>query len=305
MTPEVRKLLAGYASGTLSEQERSDLFQAALADQELFNALADEEGLRELLGDAEVRGELLAALEEPAKESGPPVRWKQSPLRVDQAIHNRAAKESGPVRWKWYGFAGLTAGICVVAVVLLSPRPEAPQQIAQVLKSEEDATATPAVRPPVEERARQTDRPVTPAKSRKRTAEAVPAKEAPAATAAPPPPPAPAVPPGAMAESLGLRATRLAKSAEAGYTVEQQDEAGEWRKTETLLAGRATRLVLRVPAAGTVSASDGEREIVRLEAAAGTPVFIRVPSDEGERWVTVTQAVSGYEARVRLRFEKP
>lgn len=286
MTPEVRKLLAGYASGTLSEQERSDLFQAALADQELFNALADEEGLRELLGDAEVRGELLAALEEPVRESA-------------------------PVRWKWYGFAGLTAGICVVAAaVLLRPQPEAPRQIAQVLKSEESLAVAPPVRPPVEERARQAGRAERPAERRKIVTPAAPAKEAPVATAAAPPPgaapqAAPAVQPEAMAESLGLRASRLAKSVEAEYAVEQRDEAGTWRHTETLLAGRATRLVLRVPAAGTVSASDGVREIARLEAAAGTPVLIRVPSDEGERWVTVTQAVSGYEVRVRLRFGKP
>ena len=60
---EAEKLLGGYATGTLTEAERAALFTAALEDQELFNALADEETLRELLGDPVVKARLLAALE--------------------------------------------------------------------------------------------------------------------------------------------------------------------------------------------------------------------------------------------------
>lgn len=60
---EAEKLLGGYATGTLSEAERRDLFAAALEDQALFDALADEELLRELLADPAARARLLAALE--------------------------------------------------------------------------------------------------------------------------------------------------------------------------------------------------------------------------------------------------
>jgi TolB-like protein len=62
MTGDVRKLLGGYATGTLTEDERRALFAAALEDQELFNALAEEESLRRYLGDAEFREELSDAL---------------------------------------------------------------------------------------------------------------------------------------------------------------------------------------------------------------------------------------------------
>ncbi len=60
---EADLLLGGYATGTLTEAERSALFAAALSDQALFDALADEETLRELLADPAVKAKLLAALE--------------------------------------------------------------------------------------------------------------------------------------------------------------------------------------------------------------------------------------------------
>jgi len=60
---EVMRLLGGYATGTLSEQERKALFEAALEKQELFDALADDEALRELLADAGFRQRLIGALE--------------------------------------------------------------------------------------------------------------------------------------------------------------------------------------------------------------------------------------------------
>jgi hypothetical protein len=60
---EIRRLLGGYATGTLTEEERNLLFSAALEDQELFNALADEEALRELLAEPATRQVLLEELQ--------------------------------------------------------------------------------------------------------------------------------------------------------------------------------------------------------------------------------------------------
>ena len=48
---EIQKLLGGYATDTLSEAERRALFEAALEDQELFDALAKEQALREVFED--------------------------------------------------------------------------------------------------------------------------------------------------------------------------------------------------------------------------------------------------------------
>ncbi len=60
---DLEKLLGGFATNTLTEEERKALFEAALTDQALFNALADEQALKELLDDPHSRRQLLASLE--------------------------------------------------------------------------------------------------------------------------------------------------------------------------------------------------------------------------------------------------
>jgi hypothetical protein len=62
---EIRKLLGGYATNALSAQERKALFEAALEDQELFNALQDEDALRELLADPVTHEQVRQALVAP------------------------------------------------------------------------------------------------------------------------------------------------------------------------------------------------------------------------------------------------
>ena len=65
MRPEdIRKLVGGYATGTLTAEERRTLLEAALRDQDLFNELARDQPLRDLLEDPLVRRQLLDALEE-------------------------------------------------------------------------------------------------------------------------------------------------------------------------------------------------------------------------------------------------
>ena len=48
---DARKLLGGYATGNLTAEERRLLFEAALDDQELFDALAEEQALKDVLDD--------------------------------------------------------------------------------------------------------------------------------------------------------------------------------------------------------------------------------------------------------------
>lgn len=64
MTDDVRQLLGGYAAGTLSHEETKLLFDAALQNDQLFAALADEQALRDLLEDGSVRAHVLRATEE-------------------------------------------------------------------------------------------------------------------------------------------------------------------------------------------------------------------------------------------------
>ena len=62
--PDLEKLLGGFAADTLTAEERKQLYTAALNDQQLFNALAGEQALKELLSDPDVRRRLLASLEQ-------------------------------------------------------------------------------------------------------------------------------------------------------------------------------------------------------------------------------------------------
>ena len=69
---ELEKLVGGFAADTLTPEERQKLFTAALQDQSLFNTLADEQVLKELLTDRVARRRLLDALHQtsPSRAGG-------------------------------------------------------------------------------------------------------------------------------------------------------------------------------------------------------------------------------------------
>jgi hypothetical protein len=140
---EARKLLGGYATGSLSEAERKALFQAALEDQELFDELAGEQVLKEVLDEPGARQRLVAALEPPRR--------------------HRA--------WIW-GWAGAAATVAVViGVVILQRTQPPPQQIAQVLKSQEPAPAAPTATAPTRPQTLRKVSPPTPSPSAEAPAE--------------------------------------------------------------------------------------------------------------------------------------
>ena len=60
---DIDKLIGGYATGSLTPEERDALFSAALEDQHLFNQLMAEEPLREVLAEPAARDHLLAVLD--------------------------------------------------------------------------------------------------------------------------------------------------------------------------------------------------------------------------------------------------
>jgi hypothetical protein len=118
---EIQKLLGGYATDTLSEAERRALFEAALEDQDLFDALAKEQVLRDVLHDSSARQQLIQALG-PARESLP---WWRRPAVLAMA-------------------GGMAALLIVAGIVLLRTRPAARQEVI-VAK----AIAPPSAPPPV------------------------------------------------------------------------------------------------------------------------------------------------------------
>jgi hypothetical protein len=119
----IQKLLGGYATGTLAPEQQRALFAAALAHQELFDALARDQSLRDLLRDPAARAQVLMALDTA------PVRWYKK-------------------RW-WLpaAAAAAMAGIGVMAVVVArrqAPAP-APVIVAEVKRAEvKDAAPVPA-----------------------------------------------------------------------------------------------------------------------------------------------------------------
>jgi len=123
MIPEdIEKLIGGYATGTLSEDERRKLFEAALDDQDLFNALHGEHALKQLLDDPVSREMVRRAAAEPVPQSGNP-RF----LR----------------RWIWAAAASAAAAAVLVVSLVEFRRPAKPlTEIAQVHR---EATPPPAL----------------------------------------------------------------------------------------------------------------------------------------------------------------
>ena len=145
---EIRNLLGGYASGTLSDEEKRILFGAALEDQSLFEALADEQALKEVLDDPESRGYLREALEEVPGQGELPIRMAAppSPVSLPKAGFPRwpfamaaFAAVSAVGLWRWTRVED-TAPNQEVAVVRQVPIP-APVQI-QNTKPPAPATPT-------------------------------------------------------------------------------------------------------------------------------------------------------------------
>jgi hypothetical protein len=168
MTDEIRKLLGGYASGTLTEEERAQLYQAALDDPAVFEVMADEQPLRDLLEDSSHRAELLAAVQ-------------HRPFSMAASLRDWFERPKSKV----------LVALGVVALVAIGVKQmtelhegSQPRQVAQVLRPPEPAPRVEPQQPAVPETA-----PVTPAPAPKRKAAAPAAASAPFRDEAPPPPP--------------------------------------------------------------------------------------------------------------------
>jgi hypothetical protein len=152
---EVRKLLGGYATGTLTDEERNLLFSAALQDQELFDALADEEALRELLAEPATRQTLLDQLQRQSVLDASRLSDRQAPLELAAYAASpppKAAPAETPRWWNRFtprrlAVAGALAALLLIAGGLQYMRlyPPEPAAIASVNLSMERA---PAVRAP-------------------------------------------------------------------------------------------------------------------------------------------------------------
>jgi hypothetical protein len=124
---DLEKLLGGFAADTLTAEERKLLYTAALNDQQLFNALADEQALKELLADPGVRRRLLTSL---AQKS--------------------VSDADGSLSWlDWFrrpaglAFAGGLAAAALAVVLGVRIYQDSLKQAAQSVATEEVRPATP------------------------------------------------------------------------------------------------------------------------------------------------------------------
>ncbi len=129
---EIRHLLGGYATGTLTPEEQQLLFEAALADQDLFDSLMREQALKEALETPAVRRELIAALD--AKPSW----WRRL---------------TAGVRWPYpvAGVAALAAAAITVVVIVRQTPPQTP--VASIARDESPKPAATVAAPKLEARA--------------------------------------------------------------------------------------------------------------------------------------------------------
>ena len=111
ISDQMRRLLAGYATNSLTEDERKSLFQASLDDQEIFNALHEEQALKDLLDDPASRVEIRAALDRSAADPQPAwwTRW-----------------------WTWTAAAAAVAATVVIVTVVRQQQPVLAPPVASV-----------------------------------------------------------------------------------------------------------------------------------------------------------------------------
>lgn len=133
---DVEKLLGGYATGTLTGEERQALFEAALTDQVIFDALGSEQALKELLDDPHARRRLLMALQDRERRQGLFGRLLESMMRP--AVVTLAG-----------GMA--VAALAVVSVTKLletvpPPQPSTPSEQVIAGKKKEAAAAKPGAK---------------------------------------------------------------------------------------------------------------------------------------------------------------
>ncbi len=198
MTDEIRKLLGGYATNTLTETERQALFEAALEDQELFDALHQEQALKELLADPLSRAQIRQALEKPRAAWWS--RW-----------------------WTWTAAASAVAAVVLVVAVTRSHTTETtlvsikPPQPATVQPAEKAASDLKSLPQPVRARASE-GKPTVRARQASTQNERKDELQSTTPVAAPTAPPAPA-PPALSVSEQQVQVTQAQNKQVAGQTV--------------------------------------------------------------------------------------
>lgn len=267
---ELERLLGGFAAGTLTGSERGELMRAALEDQQLFDALADEEALRDALADPVFRSRLrarLAPVEVMDEELLAAARMAPALPRPAMAMSREAAaapptplpapEKNRNLRWMWWLAPALAAGLALIFVVGRHEEKK-PVEMAAVHQMKTQAEAPAPAAPPV---AKPTAAPVQPK---------------------------PAAQPPAKATQEELRAPPPAD-------VRQMAEAP---KTELSALASA-------PAEKKTVRDEPDKAEAQLDAAAGAALELQVEREVAGRFEAVELGALKKGDRVRFRVRPP
>jgi hypothetical protein len=271
---QVRKLIGGYATGSLTEAERKLLFEAALTDQELFDELAGEQALKDVIDSPGARERLLAAVA-PAESSRP--AWWLRP-------------------WPWVGAAAAAAAAMVVWMIS-TPQPNAviaPTEIAQAVPPAEPELPTPA---PVEETTeplRQETRVAPPAPPAEQAAAKTESAETLVVTGAPTAAteiraeqqPIPAAPPPAALPKVAIGGARADTQSAGRATLLADALAAVLTAFDYAVADGSLRVVPAMSGYLRITANDDTGMFPANQVAAATPIVVPIP--EGATEVTIT-----------------
>lgn len=291
---QARKLLGGYATNSLTDAERQALFEAALDDQELFDALQQEQALKELLADPISRGQIQQALaQEPA--SRPRAAWSRW--------------------WTFGGVAGAVAAAVLIVAVIRSNQPRE-NRVASLAKSASPEVASPVVAPPAPE-----PKPRLEAAPRKARQPSRVLRELPTAStitgtpqnsvAVPPPPPQPPAPatPAPVQATEQLRSLQTMQGQAAGR---QQAQAPTFGQQQSAQDSEKTTAAKSQVVLGTLAGAGGfvanyrgpllRYSLLRRDASgAYSQVPAGVPPRSGDAVrLTVLPAVAGYLSLYQL-----
>ncbi len=233
LTPrEAELLLGGHAAGTLTESERSALFQAALDHQEVFDALMDEEALRELLADPAARAQLLAALAEPMKVVP---FWRRHPATLGLAASLLIAVTAGVAYYRTPAAQEPILEKVQPPVVAPAPPPTAAPQDRD-LRLRKEARPAP---PPSPTSAHRPDKLEAPEASAEAPAPSAAAAPAPARGVTDSAPPKPAAPPAEVLRDAKADAEGGARA--LGEVAKQKAETSDLARSEERKAIRTNQ----------------------------------------------------------------
>lgn len=294
MTPDnPEKLLGGYAAGNLTPEERARLFEAALEDQTLFDALMEEEPLREVLADPVGKARLRRSLASTGETACRTTAWFRRPLAWSLAGGFAAAVfVSGFVAWRMANDVPMARPLEMAKASRPSPLVESP----------------PAAPPAASKPARLAARAFAPPAEKERAESAPPLPEPPVVAQA-----QPAAPANVIRED-DLRAVQREQSVASGFASSDaaRSEDGSRRMGDAAPAGGGRTVPRReksaaaapgfgVRSAMTLTPPPLRHIVMRRDAAGAWQPLAGAPLSTGDALrLRIVSARSG-ELQVRVR----